>query len=61
MGIMNFKPKDKTRDAELISWDELNNGANVTANIAQGLHIALQKLNKSITNELFPVSAHRTG
>jgi hypothetical protein len=34
---MNFKPRDKTREAELISIEEINGSVNATARIGAAL------------------------
>jgi hypothetical protein len=36
-GVMNFKPRDKTREAELISIEEINGSVNATARIGAAL------------------------
>lgn len=45
-GVLTFLPKDNTREAELISLEELDRGASVTATIAQVLHDALKSLER---------------
>lgn len=47
-GILNLRPKDKTKEAELIDIDELINAINNTASIAQKLRNDLDELRKSI-------------
>ena len=43
-GVMNFKPRDKTKEAELISLEEINGSVNATARLAAALLEGLQGL-----------------
>jgi len=44
IGVMNLHPRDKNRDAELVSVEEINGSVNATARIAGALHDGLKSL-----------------
>lgn len=43
-GVINFKPRDKSREAELISLEEINGSVNATARIGSALLESLKRL-----------------
>jgi hypothetical protein len=43
-GIINLKPKDKSKDAELISVEEINGSVNATARLGAAILEAAGKL-----------------
>ncbi len=51
-GVINFKPRDKNREAELISGEEINGSVNATARIGA----ELLELLKCIHGESAPVA-----